>query len=183
MKIIFAFALAAYAAGCSSDLTGEESVALLIYASPRQLPADNQHIATIAAEAVKPGDDPPQDPYCVRLTVQLGTFDPRAPEPEPNADAGTQACPGPHCVFLRLPKGSVRRAFAVYHSTPTMANDVVLGDLYQIGEHDECPPATLPDPLATGFLTLGVPDVPPPPQDLSAAVSDMSAAVDALGDL
>ena len=151
-------------AGCDL-LKGEEAnTRLLLYASPRTVPTDGQHIALIGVEAVEQGGEiNPSIPMCARLSAQLGTFD----APKNAGGDGGLGCSGDHCVFLSLASGQVRRDFAVYHSSTVADHDLLLGELYELAAGDPCPPALLPPATASGFLTLDVPDVVLQTQDLS----------------
>ncbi len=159
----------------------DSSLRLVLYASPRNPPNDGAHLVLIGAEAVEVAGDLPQDPMCVRLSAQLGTFSSPTggAQPEANPDGGADACPSDRCTFLMLPTGAVRREFAIYKVSNQMSPDIILGELYRLGDMDTCPPKHLPEPATSEFLTLDVPDVPlPAPPDLSASAPDLSAEND-----
>src|SRR5436305_1245275 len=57
----------AVASGCGMTGDDEDALRLLLYASPRVVPTDGEHIALIGVEAVDPGGTlDPSVPMCVR---------------------------------------------------------------------------------------------------------------------
>src|SRR5690242_15418706 len=124
MRLGLLAAALAVVSGCGLTGDDEDAVRLLLYASPRVVPTDGEHISLIGAEAVDPGGTlDPNVPMCGRLSAQLGTFDAPASTGEQHLDAdgdgdtdGGLGCPFPRCVFVSLPTGKLRREFAIYHS-------------------------------------------------------------------